>query len=90
MVDEHIKMLQEVYQGTYQRPNKTQNKGKGKEVIIQDDKVLYKPYVILSSSKPSRLLTPEPILSQEEVKNLEKALKILQSPTKSTPFIHMT
>ena len=66
MVDEHIKMLQEVHQGTYQRPNK------------------------MSSPKPSRLLTPEPILSQKEVKNLEKALKILQSPINSTLFIHMT
>ena len=35
----------------------------------------------------SRLTIPEPILLQEEINNLEKALKILQSPSKTSPFL---
>jgi len=53
------------------------NKGKQKEDVIQDEKVLlYKPYNI--SSKESRPKIPEPIFIQEEINNLKKALKTLQ------------
>ena len=45
---------------------------------------LYKLYAI--SSEPSRP-TPEPILLKEEVDNLEKALKTLQSSIKTIPFL---
>jgi len=53
------------------------NKGKQKEGVIQDEDIfLYKPYTT-SSSKYSRSKIPEPIFIQEEVNNLEKALKTL-------------
>ena len=53
------------------------NQRKQKESVVQDKKVfLYKLYDILS--EPSRLKISEPIFIQEKVKNLEKALKILQ------------
>jgi len=61
------------------------DKEKQKEVI-QDEKVLlYKLYTI--SLKPSRPTTPEPILLQKEIDNLEKALKTLQSLTKTISFL---
>jgi len=46
---------------------------------------LYKLYTI--SSEPSRLPNPELILLKEEINNLEKALKILQSPIKTILFL---
>ena len=46
---------------------------------------LSKLYTI--SSEPSRLLIPEPILLKEEINNLEKIFKILQSPMKTIPFL---
>lgn len=61
------------------------NKRKQKEGAIQDEEVfLYKPYTI--SLEPSRLKTPKLIFIQKEVNNLEKALKMLQSPMKTIPF----
>jgi len=61
------------------------DKIKQKEGAIQDEEVfLYKPYAI--SLEPSRLKTPKLIFIQEEVNNLKKALKILQSPMKTIPF----
>jgi len=46
---------------------------------------LYKLYTI--SSEPSRLPNPELILLKEEINNLEKALKILQSLIKTILFL---
>ena len=62
------------------------NKKKQKEEVIQDKEIfLDKLYVILPKS--SRPKTSEPILIQEEVDNLEKILKILQSLVKTIPFL---
>ena len=62
------------------------NKEKQKEGLVQDEEVfLYKPYNILSESDKQK--TPGPVFIQEEINNLEKALKILQSPTKTIPFL---
>jgi len=62
------------------------NKEKQMKGVIQNEKVLlYKPYDILSeSSKPT---TPELILLQEEIINLEKVLKILQVLMKAILFL---
>jgi len=62
------------------------NKEKQREDIIQDEEVfLYKLYAIsLESSKPK---TSELIFIQEEVYNLKKALKTLQSLTKTISFL---
>ena len=61
------------------------DKRKRKEGAIQDEEVfLYKPYAI--SLEPSRLKTPKLIFIQE-VNNLEKALKMLQLPMKTIPFL---
>jgi len=46
---------------------------------------LYKPYAI--SLEPSRPTTSESILLKEEIDNLGKALKTLQSPTKTIQFL---
>jgi len=63
--------------------NKEKQKG-----VIQDKKVLlYKLYTILLEH--SRPITLEPILLKEEVNNLEKVLKILQSPIKTTLFLSL-
>jgi len=43
-----------------------------KHVKTLQEVLLYKHYTILLSSEPSRLLTLEPILLKEEVKNLKK------------------
>jgi len=62
------------------------NKKKQKEEVIQDKEIfLDKLYVILPKS--SRPKTSEPIFIQEEVDNLEKMLKILQSLVKTIPFL---
>ena len=62
------------------------DKKKQKEDVVQDKEVfLHKLYNILS--EPSILETLEPIFIQEEVKNLEKALKMLQSSTKTISFL---
>jgi len=61
------------------------NKGKQKEDIVQDEEVfLYKLYNI--SSKESQPKIPELIFIQEKINNLEKTLKILQSPVKTILF----
>ena len=39
--------------------------------------------------KQNRPITLEPILLKEEVNNLEKVLKILQSPIKTTLFLSL-
>ena len=61
------------------------NKGKQKEDKVQDKKVfLYKLYNIsLKSNKPK---TSEPKFVQDKVTNLEKAIVLIQSPTKTIPF----
>jgi len=52
------------------------DKEKQWEGVIQDEDVfLYKPYDI--TSEHEWLKTSEPIFTQEEVNNLEKALRIL-------------
>ena len=62
------------------------NKGKQKEEVVQDEEVfLYKPYAI--SLELSRPIILKPIFLIEEVDNLERALKILQSPIKTIPFL---
>ena len=61
------------------------NKGKQKEDIFQEEEVfLYKPYNISSEDDQPKM--PEPIFIQEEINNLEKALKTLQSPMKMILF----
>jgi len=61
------------------------NKGKQKEDIVQYEEVfLYRPYSI--SSEESQLKMPESIFIQEEINNLKKVLKILQSPVKTILF----
>ena len=61
------------------------NKEKQKEDIVQDEEVfLYKLYNI--SSKESQPKIPELIFIQEKINNLEKTLKILQSPVKTILF----
>jgi len=84
-VKEHIKMIQEVYQESYYNTSQSMiiNKKKQKEGVVQD-----KLYVILPKS--SRPKTSEPIFIQEEVYNLEKMLKILQSPVKTIPFLSLS
>ena len=69
--------------------NIIQDKEKCKEDIIQDKEVLYKLHTILLS-EPRRLLMLKSILLKEKVNNLGKALKILQSPTKTIPFLSPT
>ena len=61
------------------------DKGKQKENKIQDEEIfLYKPYNILSKlSKPK---TPKPTFVQDEVNNLEKAIKMLQVLVKTILF----
>ena len=69
--------------------NIIQDKEKCKEDIIQDKEVLYKLHTTLLS-EPRRLLMLKSILLKEKVNNLGKALKILQSPTKTIPFLSPT
>jgi len=62
------------------------DKEKQKEGVVQDEEIFqYKPYNILT--KASTLTTLKSSLIQEEINNLEKALKILQTPTKTIPFL---
>jgi len=62
------------------------DKGKQKEEVIQDEEVLlYKSYTILL--EPSRPTTSESILLQKKIDNLEKILKMVQSPTKTIIFL---
>ena len=62
------------------------NKGKQKEGVVQNEEIfLYKPYNILT--KASTLTTSESGLMQEEINNLEKVLKTLQTPTKTILFL---
>ena len=80
-------MIQEAYQDTHEATSQSMNvdKGKQREGVVQDEEVfLYKPYKV--SSKPNRLRTSEPIFIQEEIDNLEKALKMLQFPIKTVLF----
>ena len=89
-VNKHIKELQEVYQEIYQDIPQPMvvNKGKQKEKVVQDEEVfLYKPYAI--SLELSRPIILKPIFLIEEVDNLERALKILQSPIKTIPFLSL-
>jgi len=56
---------------------------KGKQ--IQDKEVfLYKSYDI--SSKSSQYKISEPAFIQDEINNLEKHIKFMQSPVKTIPF----
>ena len=86
-MDEHIKIIQNTYQKTYDDIPQPMivNKEKQKEDRVQDKEVfLYEHYNILSkSSKPK---TPEPKFIQDEVNNLEVAMTLLQSPTKMILF----
>jgi len=60
------------------------DKGKQREGIVQDeDMLLYKLYNI--SSEHNQLKTSSPVFVQEEIANLEKALKTLQLPVKTIP-----
>jgi len=71
-------MIQEAYQDIYKEAPQPMDidKGKQKESVVQDEEVfLYKLYNV--SSKPSRPKTSELIFIQEEVDNLENALKML-------------
>ena len=62
------------------------DKEKQKEEVIQDKEVLlYKSYAILLES--NRPTTSESILLQKEINNLEKALNMVQSPTKTILFL---
>ena len=87
LVEEHIKTIQNTYQKTHQSTLQLMivNKGKQKEDKVQDKKVfLYKLYNIsLKSNKPK---TSEPKFVQDKVTNLEKAIVLMQSPTKTIPF----
>ena len=56
------------------------DKEKQKEEVF-----LYKPYTI--SSEPRRPTIPKPILLKEQVNNLEKVLKTLQSSTNIISFL---
>ena len=59
------------------------DKGKQKEDVIQDKEIFpYKLYATLSKPTISEL-----VFMQEEINNLEKVLKTLQSPTKTIPFL---
>jgi len=61
------------------------NKEKQREDVIQDEEVLlYKLYAISLESSKSK--TPELIFIQEEVYNLKKVLKTLQSLKKTISF----
>ena len=61
------------------------DKGKQKEVIQDEEVLLYKSYAILL--EPSRPTTSESILLQKEIDNLKKALNMVQSPTKTILFL---
>jgi len=59
------------------------DKEKQKEDVIQDKEIFpYKLYATLSKPTISEL-----VFMQKEINNLEKVLKILQSPTKTIPFL---
>jgi len=71
-------MIQNVYQDTYEENPQLMviDKGKQKEDVVQDEEVfLYKPYDILSEFNKQK--TSEYIFIQEEIDNLENALKTL-------------
>jgi len=71
-------MIQDVYQDTYEENPQLMviDKGKQKEDVVQDEEVfLYKPYDILSEFNKQK--TSEYIFIQEEIDNLENALKTL-------------
>jgi len=62
------------------------NKRKQKEEVVQNKEIfLYKPHNILT--KASILTTSESSLMQEEINNLEKVLKTLQTSTKTMLFL---
>ena len=64
----------------------TIDKGKQKESTVQDKEVLlYKLYNI-STSSSSETSFPDIQIIQDEINNLEKVLKILQSLVKIIPF----
>ena len=61
------------------------DKGKQKENQVQDKEVfLYKPYDISLKSSKSKIL--KPTFVQDKVNNLEKYMKFLQAPVKTTLF----
>ena len=63
----------------------TVDKGKQQENQVQDEEILlYKPYDI--SLKLSKLKISNPIFVQNEVNNLEKYMKFIQSSVKTVPF----
>jgi len=55
---------------------------KGKQRIEEEEVFLYKPYNV-DEPKPK---TSKPQLIQDEVNNLEKYMKYMQSPIKTIPF----
>ena len=61
------------------------DKGKQKEVIQDEEVLLYKSHAILL--EPSRPTTSESILLQKEIDKLKKALNMVQSPTKTILFL---
>ena len=87
VVDKHIKILQEVYQDSYWDTLQLMiiDKGKQKKDTVQDEVLLYKSYNILTSSS-SETSSPDTQILQDKINNLEKVLKMLQSPVKTILF----
>jgi len=65
------------------------DKGKQKEGVVQDEEIfLYKLYTI--SLETSKSKAPKLVFIQDEINNLEKILKILQSPIKIILFLPLS
>ena len=76
-VDKNIKEIQELYK----KEEREQKKMKRKEVQNNEEVFLYKLYKKLTRPK-----TPELTFIQDEINNLEKYMKFVQSPTNTIMF----
>ena len=76
--DRHIKEIQDAYRQEDQEMKKSMVNGKGKQ--IQDEEVF------LYDISPFRLKTLEPIFIQDDIDNLEKYMKYMQSSVTTTLF----
>ena len=79
---EHIKKIQDEYKQENIVMKTIQTIDKGKQKIEEEEVFLYKLYDV---DEP-KSKTSEPQLIQDEVNNLEKYMKYMQSPIKTIPF----
>ena len=80
--EEYIKEIQDVYRQEDIVMKTSQTIDKGKQRVEKEGVFLYKPYDV-DKLRPK---TPKPHFIQNEINNLDKYMKYMQSPIKTVPF----